>query len=154
IERIVRHMLDSTRRPKAEMRPLNINALLQKIFEVSQPTLASCNVALITDLSPDLPPMEGDAEQLQQVFLNLIDNSIDAMPAGGELHYTTSAIGDFITIECEDNGTGIPDEIKEHVFDPLFTTKERGQGTGLGLSVVRQIIEEHKGQIEFESRVG
>jgi two-component system NtrC family sensor kinase len=136
------------------MKPLNLNSLLQKIFEAVQPMLASRSVTLTTDLAAESPIIEGDQEQLQQVFLNLINNAIDAMPAGGTLHFGTSVSGEWMIIECEDTGEGIADDVKDHIFEPLFTTKEQGQGTGLGLSVARQIIEEHKGRLDFDSKVG
>lgn len=152
IERIVRHMLDSTRRPPAEMRVLNINLLLKNIVEAIQPTLSSRNVEIVTELESNLPDIEGDPEQLQQVFLNLVNNSIDAMPEGGTLYFSSAVIGEMVVIEFEDTGQGIPENVKQRVFEPMFTTKKRG--TGLGLSLSRQIIEEHHGLLELCSSPG
>jgi len=154
IERIVRNMLDATRRPRPELQPTDINALLRRIFEVTAPTLAARQVELVTALDDSLPQIRGDGEQLQQVFINLINNSLDAMPQGGQLTFTTSAADGQAQISCRDTGEGISEEIKERIFDPLFTTKAWQRGSGLGLTVVHQIIREHGGAITVESDVG
>ncbi|MFN8003929.1 MAG: ATP-binding protein [Acidobacteriota bacterium] len=154
IERIVRNMLDATRRPQPQLEPLDLNLLLRRIFEVTAPTLAAHQVELQTDFAPGLPLISGDGEQLQQVFINLINNSLDAMPAGGQLHFSTAAANGFVVVHCRDTGEGIKDEIKARIFDPLFTTKPAGRGSGLGLSVVQQILREHGGNITVASTPG
>lgn len=151
IERIVRHMLDATRRPRPQLAPTDLNALLRKIFDVTAPTLAVRGVELDTSLDESIPPVLGDGEQLQQVFLNLVNNSLDAMPHGGRLSITTSAHNGCVQVVCGDTGVGISPEIKERIFDPLFTTKAHGRGSGLGLTVVNKIIQEHGGRIEVHS---
>lgn len=152
IEKIVRHMLDSTRRPPAEMRNLNINLLLKTIVEAIQPTLSSRNVEIVTEFEPNLPDIKGDPEQLQQVFLNLVNNSIDAMPEGGTLYFSSAVVGELVVIGFEDTGHGIPENARQKIFEPMFTTKKRG--TGLGLFLARQIIEEHNGLLELCSNAG
>ncbi|MDQ3014194.1 MAG: ATP-binding protein, partial [Acidobacteriota bacterium] len=154
IERIVRNMLDATRRPKPQLDPVDLNALLRRIFEVTAPTLAARQVELATDFHESLPPVSGDGEQLQQVFINLINNSLDAMPHGGWLSFSTTIAGDQIIVRCRDNGEGITEEAKPRIFDPLFTTKLHGRGSGLGLTVVQQIIREHSGSIAVTSEDG
>jgi two-component system, NtrC family, sensor kinase len=154
IERIVRNMLDATRRPRPALEPTDVNALLRKIFEVTAPTLTLHQVEGTTELAPDLPAIRADGEQLQQVFINLINNSLDAMPAGGRLRLATARNNGSVEITCADTGQGIRADLKSRIFDPLFTTKERGRGSGLGLSVVQEIIREHGGEIEVESDVG
>jgi signal transduction histidine kinase len=154
IERIVRDMLDTTRRPRPELTPTDVNAVLRRIFEVTAPTLAARQVELVTALDEALPPIRGDGEQLQQVFINLINNSLDAMPEGGRLTFTTSAADGRAQISCRDTGEGMSQEIKQRIFDPLFTTKVWRRGSGLGLAVVDQIIREHSGTITVESDVG
>jgi two-component system, NtrC family, sensor kinase len=153
ITSIVRSMLDSTRRPVARLEALDINSLLTDILDATQPTLVARNVELETDLPEGLPPIEGDPDQLHQVFINLINNSLDAMPNGGELKVTTSMRDSEVGIELSDNGEGIAEDQIELIFDPLFSTK-RGRGTGLGLTIVKQIIREHNGMIEIESSPG
>lgn len=151
IEKIVRNMLDATRRPRPALVPTDINALLQRIFEVTAPTLAAREVELTINFDEAIAPILGDSEQLQQVFINLINNSLDAMPQGGQLFFSTSVGGNFAQIICRDSGSGISGEIKDRIFDPLFTTKLEGRGSGLGLTIVHKIIQEHGGQITLHS---
>ena len=154
IERIVRNMLDATRRPQPQLETLDLNALLTRIFEITAPTLAARQVELQTELDEALPPIQADNEQLQQVFINLINNALDAMPQGGELRFRTVVADGFALVSCRDTGEGIRAEIKARVFDPLFTTKLRGRGNGLGLAVAQQIVREHGGEITVESELG
>jgi signal transduction histidine kinase len=153
ITNIVRSMLDSTRRPVPQLESVDVNSLLAQILDATQPTLASRNVELHTEMTEALPPIEADADQLQQVFINLINNSLDAMPLGGELFVSTAHGGDSVRIVLADSGLGIAKDEIELIFDPLFSTKQ-GRGTGLGLTIVKQIISEHGGNIEVESEPG
>lgn len=153
ITNIVRHMLDSTRRPVPHIEPVDINSLLARILDATQPTLASRNVELHAEMSEGLPPVDADADQLQQVFINLINNSLDAMPLGGKLSVSTARGGDSVVIVLADSGEGIAKDELELIFDPMFSTKQ-GRGTGLGLTIVKQIISEHNGQVEVESEPG
>lgn len=158
IERIVRNMLDATRRPQPELSPLDLNGLLRRIFEITAPTLAARQVELVAELTETNLLINGDSEQLQQVFINLINNSLDAMPQGGTLTFQSALIREHDTdtarIICRDTGTGVSEEIRGRIFDPLFTTKLRGKGSGLGLSVVQQIVRDHSGTISLESIEG
>ncbi len=154
IEKIVRGMLDATRRPRPTLAPTDLNALLQRIFEVTAPTLAAREVELMVDFDATNPNVLADSEQLQQVFINLINNSLDAMPSGGQLYFATATVGEFATITCRDTGIGVSAETRERIFDPLFTTKLNGRGSGLGLTVVHKIIQEHSGQITLKSEAG
>lgn len=152
IERIVRNMLDGTRRPRPTLEPTDVNTLLRKIFEVTAPTLSARGVELTAQLQTDLPPINADGEQLQQVFINLINNSLDAMPKGGRLSFLTTKQNGHVEVHCRDTGPGIRKEIIPRIFDPLFTTKERERGSGFGLTVVQQIIREHGGVIEVANQ--
>ncbi len=154
IEKIVRGMLDATRRPRPTLVATDINALLQRIFEVTAPTLASREVELMVEFDESNPSILADSEQLQQVFINLINNSLDAMPSGGQLYFSTATVGAFATITCRDTGFGVSAETRDRIFDPLFTTKLNGRGSGLGLTVVHKIIQEHSGQITLKSEAG
>lgn len=153
ITNIVRSMLDSTRRPIPQFATVDITSLLAHILDATQPTLASRNVELHTEMSQTLPPIEADADQLQQVFINLINNSLDAMPLGGKLSVSTARGVDSVVIVLADSGEGIAKEELDLIFDPLFSTKQ-GRGTGLGLTIVKQIISEHNGNVEVESEPG
>jgi two-component system, NtrC family, sensor kinase len=151
IEQIVREMLDRTRFGASEHIPLNLNDLLRKISDAIEPTLDESKVELITNLAENLPPISGDANRLQQVFLNLVNNALDAMPAGGKLEISTAFEAKKVIVEFTDNGAGMSAETSAKIFQPLFTTKERGRGTGLGLVVVKQILQEHEAEITVES---
>jgi len=153
ITEIVRSMLDSTRRPVPHFEPIDINSLLAHILDATQPTLVARNVELRTVLSDGLPLVKADADQLQQVFINLINNSLDAMPLGGELTVFTRLEHDAVVIELTDSGEGIAEDQLDLIFDPLFSTKH-GRGTGLGLTIVKQIISEHGGEVEVASEPG
>jgi two-component system NtrC family sensor kinase len=151
IERIVRGMLDQTRRPTARLEPLDLGALLGRLFDTIAPTLASKDVDLVAEIEPDLPSVLADSDQLQQVFINLVNNSLDAMPDGGTLAVGARAVGDEVRVEVADTGVGIAEDDLPHLFEPLFTTKERGKGSGFGLAVAQQIVREHGGRIEAAS---
>jgi signal transduction histidine kinase len=141
-----------------------LNVLLRRIFDATEPTLDASHVKLTASLADNLPLVAGDADRLQQVFINLVNNALDAMRAGGELRVSTSfeaasddnggAAAGSIHVDFSDTGTGMSEEVRAHIFDPLYTTKERGRGTGLGLVVVRQVVGEHGGHIEVESETG
>jgi two-component system, NtrC family, sensor kinase len=159
IERIVRGMLDRTRPEAIELAPLDLNALLERIGDATAPALDARGVRLVKELEERLPQINGDADRLQQVFINLINNALDAMPDGGEIRVRTmkesSAEGaPLVAVEFADTGSGMAEDVRQRIFDPLYTTKERGRGTGLGLVVVRQVIADHHGRIEAESERG
>lgn len=105
-------------------------------------------------LPADLPSVAADPDLLQQVFVNLLLNALDAMPAGGDVRVAAEAHKDVIEVRVEDTGCGIPPESLARVFDPFFTTKKVGKGTGLGLSVVYGIVKDHGGTIEVKSEPG
>ncbi|MBM3802893.1 MAG: HAMP domain-containing protein [Acidimicrobiia bacterium] len=152
---IVRRLLDATRKPKLDLAPVDLNALVQNIATLIQPTLHSRHIQLFDRLDPHLPPIQADHKQLEQVLLNLINNSLDAMPGGGELRIETApGPENTASIRITDTGAGIQPEHLERLFEPMFTTKEIGQGTGLGLSICRAIIKEHGGEIAVRSTPG
>lgn len=151
IERIVRSMLDQTRRPTARLERLDLGALLGRLFDTITPTLASKHVTLEADIETDLPSVYADADQLQQVFINLVNNSLDAMPDGGTLRVAAHLDDEGVRVDFADSGSGISEADLPHLFEPLFTTKARGHGSGLGLSVSQQIVREHGGRIDVTS---
>ena len=112
------------------------------------------NIEIQTDLSSDLPIVASDQAQLQQVFLNLISNAIDAIGKEGRVLVTSLRAADDILVQVTDNGPGIPEDTRKRVFDPFFTTKQSGKGTGLGLWISYSIIEKMGGSLSLSSRVG
>ena len=158
IERIVRRMLDKTRF-ETELAPLDLNSVLRKLCDAMSPAFDKRNIHLVETFADNLPLMAGSSDRLQQLFLNLINNSLDAMPEGGEIQIQTSFEGNHgkpqrIVIDFIDTGMGMTPEVMSHIFDPLYTTKDRGHGTGLGLVIVSQIVSEHGGKIEVKSELG
>jgi two-component system NtrC family sensor kinase len=158
-KKIVQQLLKFARASTKEVfRPVDIDALLRETLSFTRHHLEMGNIKLINNLSPSLPEIMGNATQLQQVFTNIILNSLQAMPQGGELRVSTKMVDDksqkMIQITFSDTGCGIPQENLNKVFEPFFTTKEVGEGTGLGLSVSYGIIKDHKGEILVESEVG
>jgi signal transduction histidine kinase len=124
-----------------------------------EPALDKRNIRLVQTFADSLPLMAGSSDRLQQLFLNLLNNSLDAMPDGGEIHLQTSSEGKSgkaqrIAVDFIDTGVGMTPEVMSHIFDPLYTTKDRGHGTGLGLVIVSQIVSEHGGRVEVESELG
>jgi signal transduction histidine kinase len=152
---IVRRLLDATRKPKLELMPVNLNALVQTVGALIQPTLHRRQIQFMDQLDPELPTIQADQKQLEHVLLNLINNSLDAMPNGGQLRIETTPGPDgTASIRISDTGTGIQPTHLERLFEPMFTTKEIGQGTGLGLSICRAIVKEHGGEIAVKSEPG
>ena len=159
IERIVRRMLDKTRF-ETELSPLDLNGLIRRLCDAMSPAFDKRNIRVVESLSDNLPLIAGSSDRLQQLFLNLINNSLDAMPNGGEIHISTALelarTGRLqqVAVDFADTGYGMTAEVMSHIFDPLYTTKERGHGTGLGLVIVSQIVSEHGGTMEVESEPG
>jgi signal transduction histidine kinase len=156
IARIVENLLAFSRRSRQEkIEKVDVNEALERTLMLTQHQLTVANVKLNKELEANLPQVDAAAGQLQQVFMNLIINAGHAMPEGGELTVRTGAIPeDRIFIEITDTGCGIPPESINRIFDPFFTTKEEGKGTGLGLAVSRNIVENHGGDIGVRSAVG
>jgi len=155
IERIVRRLLEATRRPRPEHLPLRLEPVVQQVAEIVAPTLQERKIEVHVDLAADVPEILGSPEQLQQVLLNLIVNSMEAMPEGGRLTLRAFAEGEHtVCLECEDTGIGMSPDLLERIFEPFFTTKPDGRGTGLGLFIVRQIVREHGGEITVRSEPG
>jgi two-component system NtrC family sensor kinase len=154
--RIVRDLLEYARQAEPEMKALNINEVLKKSIAITTHPAELQNVNVTMNLAPELPNSQGDSAKLEQVFVNIIINALQAMPKGGELTVSTRPAEDkkFIEIEISDTGCGISHENQGKLFDPFFSTKSTGEGTGLGLSVSLGIVEKHNGTIDVESNVG
>ncbi|RIV18704.1 GHKL domain-containing protein [Fibrisoma montanum] len=116
--------------------------------------LKAKHISVEMNVPDDLPMICGYPGELNQVWTNLIDNAIDALPDGGKLMITGEIDREFVLTKVIDNGTGIPDDVKDKIFDPFFTTKGIGQGTGLGLDIVKGIVKHHNGSIKVQSQPG
>jgi two-component system NtrC family sensor kinase len=148
---IAKELLQFSRSRETRFVPVDINRLIEGALLLMQYKLREHKAS--TQLAP-LPLVLGDAGKLEQVFINALSNSIEAMPDSGEISISTCTEGQSVVIRISDNGTGIRPEDLGSVFDPFFTTKEIGNGTGLGLYISYGIIAQHKGEIEIESRPG
>jgi two-component system NtrC family sensor kinase len=151
---IVQGLLDQARRPVLDRRLTPPGGLLEGVAELARPTLKAARVELVLEVAPDLPQVFVDAGPIEQALLNLVTNSVDAMPQGGRLRLGARAGEGFVELVVADSGHGIEADILDHVFDPLFTTKPLGRGTGLGLSIVRDVVAAHGGTLDFASRAG
>jgi signal transduction histidine kinase len=152
---IVQGLLDEARRPALARAPCAPAELVASVSDLARPSLDAAGITLRQSVGPELPPVDVDRGQLEQAFLNLITNSIDAMPGGGILAVAAAAVQpDEVEFEFADTGCGIPPERLPRVFDPMFTTKPPGRGTGLGLTIVRDVLAAHGGSVSVTSEVG
>lgn len=153
---IVTGLLSFSRENSREYKNIDLNEVLSAVISLTRHKMELRGVELITDIAPGLLMIHGNDRELQQCFLNLIFNAIEAMPGGGRLEIIAkrSNKGQQAHLEIRDTGCGIPEENRAHLFDPFFTTKEAGEGTGMGLSIVYGIIKNHKGNIKINSKVG
>jgi C4-dicarboxylate-specific signal transduction histidine kinase len=158
---IIDHMRIFSRQTEGMTEDLiDINTLVEGPFTFLGQQLRNHNIEVMMELAPDLPKVMGDPIRLEQVLMNLITNARDATESCGkeekriEIRTYRADRGQDVVAEVKDNGSGIPEDIRAKIFQPFFTTKQSGKGTGLGLSVSTKIIEEHKGRIEIESKVG
>jgi signal transduction histidine kinase len=151
---IVQGLLDQARRPVLHKAEVGAGELVAGACELARPSLQAAGIRLRSVVAADLPLVDVDAGQMEQVLLNLITNSIDAMPDGGDLVVTAGAVGGQVEVAVADSGAGIDPQHMGRVFDPLFTTKERGKGTGLGLTIARDVVAAHGGTIAVTSRAG
>ncbi|HXH06054.1 MAG TPA: ATP-binding protein [Vicinamibacterales bacterium] len=146
VKRVVRSLLDQARQPpRREL--TSVRRLVERACETARPRLERARVELVVRLNEPLPPVEADVAQLELALLNLIANSLDAMPAGGTLAITATPTGDGVRLEVADTGSGIPADVLPRVFEPWVTTKPVGQGTGLGLAIVRDVVKGHGGSV-------
>jgi len=154
VARIVKNLLNFARNPsESSFYQVDLGKNLKTIISLIDYKLKNMNINLELNLSP-IRPIWAQEDRLQQVFINIIINAIDAMPTGGTLKIGLSQTDNLAVIKIEDTGRGIKAQHLPHIFDPFFTTKGIGKGTGLGLSISYAIIKEHEGQITVESEKG
>jgi PAS domain S-box-containing protein len=154
ITRVMNQLLAFARRKPPERGPLALRDVIENSVEMFQERLAKNRVQVDLQLDETCPNVQADADQMNQVLINLIMNAVHAMPDGGRLRIGMAPVDSMVRLTVADTGHGIPQEVIAKVFDPFFTTKEFGKGTGLGLTVVKGIIEEHHGVISAESQDG
>jgi PAS domain S-box-containing protein len=165
---LVRQILAFSRKSEPALKPLSLNQVIQRTLAVLERTLPKM-VRIETRLAANLPPVQADATQMEQVLLNLAGNAQDAMPEGGGLTFETREIfldhdycrrhlevlpGPYVQLMVTDTGVGVDENTREHIFEPFFTTKEVGKGTGLGLASVYGIVKSHRGYIHCNSEPG
>jgi signal transduction histidine kinase len=112
------------------------------------------SISVVVDVEPGLPRARGFAGELNQIWANLIDNALDAVPDSGRVEVLANRERERVAVRVVDNGTGIPAQIRQRIFDPFFTTKPVGQGSGLGLDIVRRLVRHNDGEISVESQPG
>lgn len=154
VARIVKNLLNFARNPsEASFHKVDLSQNLKEIISLIDYKLKNMNIELELNIHP-LQPIWAQGERIQQVFINIILNAMDAMPEGGTLKIELSQSDNQAAVVIEDTGTGIKIQHLPHIFDPFFTTKGIGKGTGLGLSISYAIIKEHEGRITVESESG
>ena len=161
LNKIVEQILDFARTTEPKLSPVNLNDLVEELGLLVRHKLANQNIKLRRDLQSILPPVMGDAPQLEQAFLNLILNAAEAMPDGGMLtiksceirQSRSSAQPTHVTVEFKDTGKGMSEELQKHAFTAVLSTT-KAKGTGLGLAIVGRIIETHRGEIRIKSKIG
>lgn len=161
---IIRQLLDFSRENPSEKKSVDVHVVIDRAIALVERQAFFHNIEIRREFDRSIPPFLLDAGRMQQVFLNLLVNAGEAMPGGGHITIATSiakrpasapsGLGDEVRIVFRDNGQGIPPENLPKIFDPFFTSKEVGHGTGLGLAVSYGIIESHGGTIDVESILG
>lgn len=152
---IVHNLLDFTRENKSADEAIDLGALVEETIRLAKNQAKVQGIPIKLDVQPNLPPVMGDLQKLKQVFLNLIMNALDAVGQNGLIQVRVRYHKlNYLSVQVEDNGSGIDPDVLPHIFDPFFTTKPVGKGTGLGLSVSRGIINKHGGRLDAESKPG
>ena len=155
-KKIISNLLDFARESSSELEPLALEELLQDTIALASNQIKLSGIRIEFQSAGNLSRIHGDGQQLQQVFLNLILNAIDASPKGSKIEVLVLPADDptYVAVKVIDSGSGIPEHILPSIFDPFFTTKAKGSGTGLGLSVSQGIVTKHGGRIRASSQEG
>jgi signal transduction histidine kinase len=155
-QKIVRNLLDFARESEVELESHSIQDIVEETLQLASNQIKLSKVKVEGEMDENIPAIYGDRQQLDQVFLNLMLNALDAMPKGGVLRIKILNTKDHesVIVKVEDTGVGIPKQHLREIFDPFFTSKKAAKGTGLGLSVSLGIIQKHGGDIHVESEVG
>ena len=155
---ITRQVLNFARESASEKRTFDLHEVLKNTVQFLRSETVSKNIEIVLDFMESPPPVQSDPERLEQVFINLLSNAVysikEGRTQGGEIRVKTSKTDGMVEILISDNGTGIPEELHEKIFELFYTTKPSGKGTGLGLPICRNIIEKLGGEISFKSEPG
>jgi two-component system NtrC family sensor kinase len=153
---IVKGLLEFSRHSEVNTEPADLNRILQETLSLIARQAQFFNISVVENWDPRLPSVMADKSQLQQVFMNVLMNAVQAMQEKGVITITTrhNAAASSVELLISDTGCGIPPEEVDQIFDPFFTSKASGQGTGLGLSIAYGIITSHRGSISVASEVG
>lgn len=156
IRRIVTALLTFAQRADAtgERVGVQLNELIVRTAQLMDGLLRERRIEVVLDLEDELPTVLAESARIEQVLLNLVNNAIDAMPQGGRMTFASKRSGARVAVSVADTGSGIDPKILDRIFDPFYTTKDPGQGTGLGLTVSFAIVEQHGGVIEADSVPG
>jgi signal transduction histidine kinase len=136
------------------LEPVDIHEGLKSTLTMLRHQLKGKQIELVQDFCQSAPAVQGFAGELNQIWTNLIVNAVDAMSPGGQLIVRTYPDRQYVCVDIEDNGSGIPEEDQTRIFEPFFTTKPMGEGTGMGLDIVKKIVDRHKGKITLDSKPG
>ncbi|MCA9773261.1 MAG: PAS domain S-box protein [Myxococcales bacterium] len=153
-ERIVKSLLGFARSEAVDRRFLNVNTIVEDLVSIFKLRIRSRDIRFAVDLQPQLPMSLVHKGHIEQVLINLINNALQVLGEGGELRIATEADGRHIFIHVGDSGSGVPADLQERIFEPFFTTKAPGEGTGLGLALCRNLIDQHGGRLTLQSRPG
>lgn len=151
ITKIMNQLLSFARKRPSEQRGVDLVVVIGHVLDMLQEKFNRYDIHVIKDFAPDLSQVLADSDHITQVLLNLLLNACQAMPEGGTLTLRLRSQGDMVDLSVQDTGTGIPEDLLSKIFDPFFSTKAVGEGTGLGLTVVHGIIQEHNGTIRVSS---
>ncbi len=166
ITRIIRQVLDFSRKNRPTLTQVDVRRVVTEALGFVDETLRKSRIEARIQASADLPPVPGDPDEIQQVCLNLLLNAIHAMPGGGKLDVAVQVVArrkeglalappaSFLMIQVADSGEGIPPADREKIFEAFFTTKDTGEGTGLGLAVAKGIVKDHDGWIDVDDKPG
>jgi signal transduction histidine kinase len=134
--------------------PVDLAQSLDNTVAVLRSKARGKSAAVVVGVEPDLPRVRGFVGELNQIWANLIDNGLDAIPDGGRVEVRATREDRHVVVRVVDNGAGIPEGVRERIFDPFFTTKAVGQGTGLGLDIVRRLVRHNDGDVAVQSQPG
>ncbi len=150
---ILQRLLAYARTGETKKEPLDLSGTIGMVIKILELPLSKAKVEVVEEMHAELPAIKANEKQLQEVFMNVVNNASDAMPKGGTLTIRAEQEGGYVRIEFEDTGEGIPKKVLDKIYQPFFSTKGKN-GTGLGVSICKTIINRHGGELRYSSKVG